>query len=292
MQYPTQSATIFGAPFAAPVKHTVLPVGIRFQDSVRLMGYIPIPETAFTGTETTFALGGTNGSVPVISVTRPLNYKEVGNTTHLVEQLEYMAVLYDRSVEYNPPWVGISTFIPGFKSGYYTRYVNTSTEHDQILSQGNIIGSLRNGMATTVPPVVPAPTPPAGQDATLRWNAALNLASLPNGSEMFDFQWVALFQSSLPVIKDSAPTQVLPLSIDIVSQPTGREFVATLIQNALSYVGQGLPMNHAIRIIKLASTVPPGNFTFGFKIKANVDGVVTTKDVTLTLQVVGGEAAP
>lgn len=292
MQYPTQSATIFGAPFAAPVKHTVLPVGIRFQDSVRLMGYIPIPETAFTGTETTFALGGTNGSVPVISVTKPLVYKEPAHSAALSEQLEYMAVLYPRNVEYNPPWVGISTFIPGFKSGYYTRYVNTSTEHDQILTQGNIIGSLRNGMATAVTPTPPTPTPPAGQNATLRWNAALNLASLPDGSEMFDFQWVALFQSSLPVVANSAPTQVLPLSIEVTTQPTGREFVATLIQNALSYVGQGLPMNHAIRIIKMASTVPAGNYTFGFKIKANIDGVVTTKDVTLTLEILGGEAAP
>lgn len=292
MQYPTQSATIFGAPFAAPVEHTVLPVGIRFQDSVRLLGYIPIASTEFDGTETTFDLGGTNGSVPVISVTKPRYYKDPSNSRYLDETLEYMAVLYDRSTEYIRPWLGISSFIPGFKSGYYTRYINTSIEHAQILTEGNLVGSLRVGMASadTTPP--PAPVAPEGQNATLRWNAALNLASLPSGSEMFDFQWVPVFQSSLPVIEGSAPTQVIPLSIEITSQPTNREFVATIVQSALSYVGQGLPMNHAVRIIKLASTVPPGNYIFGFRISANYDGTVLTKDVTLTLEIVGDEAAP
>lgn len=289
MPYPTVSAAIFGEPFAAPVEHTVLPVGIRFQDSVRLMGYIPITKTAFTGTETTFALGGTNGSVPVVSIQKPQVYTDPSNSTSLDESLDYMAVLYDRSAEYNPPWVGISTFIPGFKSGYYTRYANTSTQHEQLTGLGDLVGSLRNGMDTTVTPAPTPPAPPAGEDATIRWNAALDLAMLPPGSETFDFQWVSLFKSSIPA--GEFPGEAIPLSIEVISQPPQREFVATVVQSFVSYVGAGLPMNHAIRIVKMKNTVPAGDFTFGFRIKINVDGRTATKDVTLTLQVVGGEAA-
>lgn len=288
MPYPTVSASIFGEPFPAPVAHTVLPVGIRFQDSVRIMGYVPITEHEFDGTETTYDLGA-DGEVPVVSVQCPQVYRDPSNSAQLAEALNYMAVLYPRNVEYNPPWVGLSTFIPGFKAGYYTRYVNTSAEHDQITGLGNIVGSLRNGMASTVPPaplVVPAPP---GEDATIRWNAALDLGSLPPGSEMFDFQWVPLFQSALP--QGPQAGEQYPLSIEVIDQPPGREFVATVMQAALSYVGKGLPMNHAIRIVKMARTVPPGDFTFQFRIKANIDSVVATKDVTLTLTVVGGEAA-
>jgi hypothetical protein len=286
MSFPIQSDNIFGAAFSSPVAHTVLPVGILFQNTVRLLGYVPIPKTTFVGTETSVTLPGTDGVAPVISVIRPEFYQPQPGSPYLAEALEYMAILYDRSLEYVRPWLGFSGFIPGFKSGYYTRYLNTSTVHDQILGEGNLVGSLRNGMASTTAAVTPTVTLD-GADATLRWNTSLNLASLPSGSQMFDFQWVPVFQSALPVDQQG---NVQPLSLEITSQPSVRDFVAVIVQDNLSYVGKGLPMNHAVRIVKLATaTVPIGNtYTFGFRITAVVDEQYVTKDVTLTLTISGG----
>ncbi len=284
MPIPT-SAAIFGQPFPAPVNHTVLPVGINFQDSVRIIGYVPIAAHEFDGTETTYDLGGTDGEVPVTSVQKPHVYTDPTDSVGLHESLNYMAVLYERNTEYTTrPWLGLSTFIPGWNSGYYDRYITTSTERVTNVDLGNIIGSLRIGMDSTVPPTPIPTTAPAGSDATMRWAAALDLGGQGPNMEMFDFQWIPVFNSMLE--PGTVPGSVYPMSIAIKSQPIGREFVATIMQTMVNYVGQGLPMNHAIRIIKHVPTPEAKDYVFEFTITINRDGQVSTKDVVLTLTVV------
>lgn len=279
----SSSKTEFGLPLAAPSKQTILPVVTLLNTTCTVHGFFAIPETTFTGTETSFQVqAGTGGSVPVQSVTLPTKIND--GTGPVVSQ--YMAATWDQIDSEKLPWGGYTSFIPSIETGFYSRWSTPTGLRKHWYDPGSLLGSFMYGMdmyPTYVPPTVP---PIPGEDGTLRWVVSLNVASIDPACTFFDFNWVTLFATSLPTVNEPGTNTVIPLEIITETNPPGGEFRAAILQRP-EYVQGGGTMFNTIRILRMpVGTVEPGDYEFTFTIRATNQGIIQTTPVTLTLTVV------
>ncbi len=288
----SSSTLIFGQPFAAPIKHTILPVVERVigrkvgvlppPASARIVGYLPIAETEFDGTETTFTVqGGAGGVVNVSSLRLPTKVQD-GSTFHQVQ--EYMVAYYDQPASHYAPWLGYPSFINTDDTGYYSWWSLPTITRTHHYGRGVLFGSLWSRMN-----IYPAPTPvtppnPPGENGTLRWAASMNLSSASRDCAFFDFNWMALFQATPP--PGTLPGQQTPLSIMVTSQPPDGEFKAAVLQRQTILPGGGVVFD-TVRIIRMQDNVVAKDYEFEFAIsQVDSEGRITTTDVTLVLTVV------
>jgi hypothetical protein len=288
----SSSTLIFGQPFAAPIKHTVLPVIERVigrqvgvlppPASARIVGYLPIAETEFTGTETTFTVqAGAGGAVNVSSLRLPTKVQD-GSGLHQVQ--EYMVAYYDQPESSGQPWLGYPSFIGTDDTGYYSWWSLPTITRFHHYGRGVLFGSLWSRMNIYPAPASTNPPTPPGENGTLRWAASMNLASAGNECAFFDFNWMELFQSNPP--PGTMPGQLTPLAIMVTAQPEDGEFKAAVLQRETVLPGGGVVYN-TVRIIRMLDNVVAQDYEFTFQIsQVDTEGRMGTTDVTLTLTVV------
>ena len=254
-------STKYGLPLTTPSKQTILPA---LSQSGVVLGFYPIAETTFTGTETDYELS--DCTVPLKSVTVDAN-------THL-NTTQYMAAVFPFSASVDQPWASADLIEGG--DGTYRWYSQPTMTW--MLHEGNgiLIDGLINGLAQTVPPVV-TPEPPVVEPATMEWNATLDYSALTGDCPFFDFNWMTIFAAK--------STGNAPMRIVVVSNPEP-EAPATIPALKASVIGiptatsQGAIFD-TIRIMKLLE-VEAKDYTFEFKV-FDITGLST--DVTLTLTV-------
>ena len=288
----SSSTLTFGQPFEAPIKHTILPVVERVigrkigvlppPASARIVGYLPIAETEFDGTETTFQVqAGPGGSVNVSSLRLPTKVQD-GSTFHQVQ--EYMVAYYDQPESNSAPWLGYPSFISADDTGYYSRWSLPTITRKHHYGRGVLFGSLWSRMNIYPAPVDPGPPTPPGENGTLRWAASMNIASAGRECAFFDFNWMTLFQATPP--PGFQPGQLTPLSIVPTSQPEEGEFKAAVLQRQTILPGGGVVFD-TVRIVRMLDNVVAKDYTFDFAItQVDQEGRIGTTNVTLTLTVV------
>lgn len=285
----TSSTLVLGQEFQQPLAHTILPVAVvnvqKFPagaTSLRIVGYFPISETEFDGTETSFTLA--SGDVQVSSVRYPQGLRRTIDNEGTERLNEYMVAVWPQSGVDAEPWRGHPEFIPFQNTGYFRRWSQPSSGAILNYGTGVLLGSIWQNMAIrsdaadpVVPPVVP------GDDGTLRWVASMDIASTGHPCDFFDFNWWDTFQADPPPNLDL--NTVVPLRISTVSNPDTGEFKAAVLQRQTIVPG-GAPVFTDIRIIKMVDSPPAGDYTFEFRIFMNHEGVELSHDVELTLTVV------
>jgi hypothetical protein len=282
------STTQFGLPFTAPVTQTILPVIIPRQSTAQVVGFFPITSHQFAGTETTYVVQSGQPAAPVTTVTLPTLNSTPGYTPPVSQ---YMAVVYEwNDTTQDPlitqPWGGYSNFINSTTSGWYSRWSTPTGIQQHAFSWGTLLGSFKVGMGVYPAYVAPTPSTPSPSNGALRWAVTVNLASVEPQCTFFDFNWMDLFNQSLPAAQQVGGTNpVVPFEIVTTSQPSGGAFIATVLQRP-EYVPGGATVFDTIRILRMSNTITAGTYTFGFSVTSTTQGVTESASVTLTLTVV------
>lgn len=261
-----QTNNKLGLPLAEPSVQTILP--IINAGNGNIVGFYPIAQTSFDGTERQFALS--QGNVPINTVTLPPKIND--GTGYGVKQ--YVAVIFDAPLDkHNMPWLGYSEFVDTNSTGYQLRWYQPSIGRGWLLQQGTVIGALALGMDQS-PPAPNTPVPPTAVNGTMRWAGRLDL----NGSEyecaFFDFNWVELFQ-----VKSENPNY--PKRLEVVSSPPGGEFKSSLVPYP-ALTPLGCPEFNTIRILRLKNAVA-GDYVFNYRV---VDSNNLSVNVQFTLTLV------
>ena len=266
----------YGLPLAASSKQTILPV---MHIDGRVIGFYPIAETTFTGTETEYTTSD--------GVTVPLKTVTVDNNVYLRAVVQYMAAVFEpeysikqvpastyvvqRSAE---PWASVD-LVTGDPTAY--RWYSMATQSWLLhFGQGTYISALASNLDTSVPAPVP-PVPPAGENATMEWRASIDYASLLGECSFFDFNWMTTFKTK------SADE---PLRIVVIENPppdvgmTKPPLVAKVIGIPVA-TGNGV-IYDTVRILKLVDSIEKQDYVFKFQI---VDTKDLRTDVTFTLTV-------
>ena len=276
----------YGLPLTEPSVQTVLPI---LTTSGNCVGFFPIAQTTFEGTETTFTL--TEGPVPITTVTlAPKNKTNVWDEQR-VEQ--FMAAQWPEVDDAISPWGGytelVSANVPN-NIGFYSRWALTPTKMINFFGRGAFLDSMKFDMAKFVNPSAATPgNPEVTTPLALRWATTVNLASFEATCGFFDFNWATLFNAVFNPDENSQNTGnfVIPLSIAVESNPGGGYFKASVVTGQggqTIYPGGGVVFN-TIRILRLQDP-PAGTYTFTFLVSMNTNGVVTETTATLNLTVV------
>lgn len=261
---------MFGQPLRVPSKQTMLPV---IGQHGQIYGYYPIAETTFVGTETTFTLA--SGTIPVTTVTvhdRGTPSFSVG----LDAVPQYMAAKFEN--EYSLPmlpWAAHSEFVSADNQnfiGYYSWWSMPEVTTVHHYGRGALINSLMLNLAEygSTDPGSTNPTPPSvTSPQAYYWDAPLNFQSLINECTFFDFRWDTLFETSIQEDKTQAGNSIVPLTLNVVSNPAGGEFKASLVTGlgGQTVVAGGGIMFNTVRVLQLKDAAP-GTYTFNFEVSA------------------------
>lgn len=253
-----------GLPLKQPSKQSMLPILCGHDSLIR--GFLPIAVYTFDGTETSLTIDGIE--VPITTVTLPPVVSDGTGTR--VEQ--YMAIVYPTEVQLQRPWIGFTQLVLDDEAQYLgAKHVMPTQGWKTRYYLGPLVTNLMIGMAndTYVPPVQ---TPPTVVPATLRWVASMKTNPTGLDCQFFDFNWVDLFKAST--------TDIDPLSITIVSNPTGGYFKSTLVPTPVIAPLGGVQYN-TVRIIRLAEA-PPADYVFTYKI-TDTNNQSTNATFTLTV---------
>jgi hypothetical protein len=261
----------FGLPLEQPSKQTILPY---ITDSGRVYGFFAITETTFDGTETTFTVApGTTVTVKTVTLP-PIN----ANNVDSMRVTQYMAAYFPIAQEGQRPWTAYSTLVrtdmPN-RLGYYNWWsmpVMTVINH---FGRGTYLNALKFGLDPNIGTSTPTP-PPVTTPQTLTWATSIDPLDLSKNCSFFDFSWVDLFKSAPAFNPDVAGNTVVPISINVVSNPPGGVFKAVQVQNSgqTIYPGGGVSFD-TIRILKLDDAAP-GTYTFNFTIQYNASSSATS----------------
>jgi hypothetical protein len=286
----------FGLPLTQPSKQTILPI---ITAAARVVGFFPIAETTFTGTETTFALP--DGSVPITTVTLPPK-----NTSNIFDEgrvQQYMAAHWPEgpgtlstALVTTPaytdlkPWLGYKELVTGDIPnglGYYSWWSMPEVHWLNHFGRGVFLESLVFNMDKypyTAPPSPSNPTVTTPQ--TLRWACTADLTSFQQDCAFFDFSWTTLFQTQFPPDTTQEGAGLVPLSIATTSNPAGGFFKASVVQSqGQGIIGGGGVVFNTVRILRLQDPTA-GTYTFDFTISASQNGQVQQVPVVLNLTVV------
>jgi hypothetical protein len=241
-----------------------------------LYGYFVIAETTFAAgsVPATFALN--EGAVSIQSVTPPVGV----NDGHNYGVPQYVAAVYTEDQAKLEPYGGYSAFIDINDTGNYAMWLNPSYARQLRSGRGVLINSLLVNPAAYVPPAPGSATPPNVTNGTQRWAANLTVSINQLGCSFFDFNWIQTFQA---VMANTVPfNDAQPLSIEIVSNPTGGAFKSTIVggdgQQAMS---SGAVIFSTCRIIRLQD-VTAGDYVFTYKV-TDTKGLSSTCTLTLTV---------
>jgi hypothetical protein len=285
-----------GLPLKQPSKQTILPI---ITEKAKVVGFFPITTTTFTGTERVFALP--DGNVPITSVTLPPK-----NATSFFDEGrvdQYMAAYWPEGpgtlkpyAQTNPtyrtlkPWLGYKEFVTADipnDLGYYSWWSMPEVHWINHFGRGVFIDSLIYGM-DKYPYVAPPapPNPPVTTPQTLRWACTVNMASFQIDCAFFDFNWITLFKTTFPPDSTQEGWATIPLTLEIVSNPPGGYFKASLVQSQGQVIIPGGGVTYdTVRILRLQD--PPANtYEFKFNINATRNGIALSVPATLELTVV------
>ncbi len=252
-------------PLDTPSTQTILPVLTDYRGSI--VGWIPIAETEFDGTERTFTTA--NGPIAITTVTLPEKYTD-GHKRYVSQ---FMAAVYTEDVHYAQPWLGYQDFVPINQCQYALQWFQPTEGARYRLNLGPLFTDLIYGMDMSIAPVPTPPEPPTSQNGTLRWAVSLTQSDLNNNCPFLDFNWVQLFNAEA--------TAAGPLRITTTASPAGGEFKSTLVPYP-NILPEGSPEYNTVRIIKLKES-PAGDYVFHYTIQDTAGG---TTNVVFTLSVV------
>lgn len=268
----------FGVAFDQPVKQTILPIVIMPHGTMH--GFFYIAETEFDGTETEFAL--TEGNVPIMTVQKgPHNIDGTGFDQG-TEQ--FMAAVWDVTVEAQRPWIGYLEWINNESTGMYARWTLPSQFVHLIENWGALYGSFKVRLDRVVITGQPdIPTPPTGSNGAMSWVSQINWDAISQDCAFFDLNWFDLFQASYNKTYQcpDGSTAVVPISITPLTAPPQWKVMVVRAGTNME-VAQGGAVYNTLRFIRILSA-PPGDYTFTFRI---VDQYNQTTTVTMTLTVV------
>lgn len=270
----------FGLPLETPIKQTLIPVVEIINSTTLIHGYFPIAVTEFDGSETTVTIDGS--PVAIQSITLPDGIEPTGG----YHPHQYMAATYSFDDAKSRPWIGYPSWVGNDKIGFSSRWVMPNGQYDNNYVYGPLIGSLMISFDryTTVAGGTPTPPPdPDVTDGSYTW-----YAELPNYSQrcsFFDFNWMDTLQAK--PLPGMIPGSVIPLRIEVVSNPAGGEFKAAILtdQPAVFLGPNAQPMYNTIRVLRMVATAASGDYVFQFRVYQLIDGVETASDVEFTLTV-------
>jgi hypothetical protein len=251
----------FGLPLENPSKQTLLPI---VMPSGNICGFFPITETTFTGTETSYAL--TQGSVPLTTVTLPSQTETIYGPQRVQQ---YMAVQWPQEQQALMPWKGYVELVDVSDPndlGYYSWWSLPVTTWFKHFGNGSYIDSLIKGMdkytftpPNTTPPPVNTPQP-------IKWACTLNMSAFTGDCSFFDWNWFEGFQMVAKADTGRYGCTVIPVQLQVVSNPPGGYFKAVLVQDAGQTIvpGGGVTFN-TLRILRLQDP-PAGSYPFNFNI--------------------------
>jgi hypothetical protein len=273
----------FGLPLAKPSKQVVLPIVLT---SGKVVGFFPIAETTFAGTETSFTLA--DGAVPITTVTLPPKNNTGTYDENRVQQ--YMAAQWPEVQDSARPWIGytelVSADVPN-TIGFYSWWSMPTVMWFHHFGRGSYLQAMKFNLdkyvtapaSSTSPPVVTTPQ-------TLAWATSMNAVAFATSCSFFDFNWTDLFKTQFVDDPSQAGNTVIPLTISVVSNPAGGYFKASTVsaQGSQTIVPGGGVQFNTIRILRLQDP-PPATYTFNFLISATVNGVVQSVPAVLNLVV-------
>lgn len=269
-----------GLALQQPSTQTILPVicGGRLDQAgdieqgmvgaCKILGWIPITSTTFTGSETTFMTS--DGPIPVTTITLPLLASDGTQDTHRVQQ--YMTAIFPENTERTTPWLGYSDFISVNEAEYVMQWFMPKIGQIARLSLGPLVTDLKIRMNEDAgTPPAPQPAPDAN-DGTLRWVTSVSMNDLQQVCPAIDFNWVELFMAET--------TGKDPLRIEVVSNPPGGVFKTTIVPYPVIAPLGGVEFN-TLRIIKLHPAAA-GDYEFNYQI-VDTKGGITPVKLTLTV---------
>ncbi len=273
--YTSTSATQFGLPLKSPSTQTILPIVEQFQSSARVLGYIVIASTEFDGTETSYeVVEGVNA--PISSVTLPTSIAQ--NDHPLVPQ--YMAVVFSYDEAKQQPWSAWPNFFTFETSGFYSNWSLSKEVRRLNYGAGNLISSLTVKMDYVNPAgTIPDPEAPPVQDGTFKWVTNIDLSTVGPECSFFDFNWMDLLLSEPP----AGVNNISPVRITTLTNPAG--FKAAILQRPTTIPGGAIVFD-TVRIVRLQDNLASGSYEFDFQVTWMSEGVETTADATLTLNLV------
>jgi len=274
------STLILGQEFASPVTQTILPVAEIITGSTRngnvasacIVGFYPLSPTEFTGLETSVALA--SGQVATTSVRLP-----AANGV----QPEYLVARFSNHEANQEAWRGHPSFVPADAAGYYSDWIMPASLITYRHGLGVLVGALVNGLDVYTWSTPSAAVPPQADNGALQWAASVSLTD-DLDCAFFDFNWVDLFQAKPPAgvtIEGLTGLAIVP-----TTQPAGLPFKSSVLQHPM--IGpNNTTIYNTVRIIRLAQTIAPDDYAFGFTIAyTDAHGRVASTAVTLTLTVV------
>lgn len=305
------SRNTFGIKFptGVTVKQTILPVMTVFN---RIVGFFPIASTTFDGTERTYALA--SGTIPITSVALPAK----NETSYLDENRQelFMVAFWpegtgELSTTTNPntlpwrrdpddagkqlttfrdlePWLGYPEFVDGGRPkaiGYYTWWSMPAVLWKNYFGRGVYLDALVNDMDEPIVARDPTPNPPVTTPQTLRWACTANKESFQLDCAWYDFNWITQFKTAYPSDSEQIGNGLVPMSIEIATNPPGGFFKAVVVQSVQTIIAGGAPVFDTVRILRLADP-DAGDYTFTFNIKASINGSTVSIPATLTMTVV------
>ena len=255
----------YGLPLNTPSVQTIVPAMTK---DGKMIGFYPITQTTFTGTETSLTTSDTV-VVPLSTVTVDANEK-----MRTVQQ--YVAAVWDVGlpVKYQP-WASADLIDPN--EGGYSWWSLPTQGWMHHFDKGLMINAVQSNLKIGVYSPVPS-VPPSGTNASQSWSSSVLYTSLLGDCSFFDFNWMTVFNTK----NNNGPD---PLRISVLSNPAPHA-PATSTQMKATVVG--VPATNAsgvvydtIRITKLAD-VTPGSYAFVFRV---TDTSNQTTDVTFTMTV-------
>lgn len=277
------SAIQFGLPLDEPSKQTILPY---LTDSGRVYGFFSIASTTFQGTETTFTVAP-GQVVNLKTVTLPPTVSNNLMEAQRVEQ--YMAAYFPSKIEGQEPWIGYSTLLRADRpndlgyTSWWSMPVITVVQHFQ---NGTFIDAMLKRLDPPVPTASSQTPPPVTTPQALSWACSIDPIAFSPECAFFDFNWTNLFKTTPAYDPTVAGNTVIPISIQVVSNPAGGFFKAVIVQNAgqTIYPGGGVTFD-TIRILRLQDPTP-GTYAFNFSISYSNGTNTQTVPAVLNLTVV------
>lgn len=255
---------IYTKPLAASSTQTVLPAML---EDGRVVGWYPITETEFDGTEVAFTLDD-NVEVPLKVVT-------VDSATAVTQ---YVAAVWPTGLANNyQPWA--SSQLVSVADGNF-RIWNMTTQGSKVREGGGIlVEAFRSNMAPSILNTTPNLNPQVADMVSLAWNASVKYDLLTGNCTFFDFNWMTLVSNTL-VDGEQA------FRLEVVSNPApiGVEKQSPLLARVLGVptaLGDGVVYD-TVRIMKNRDTIPAGAYVFQFKVY-NTQGYSTAVALTVTV---------
>ena len=251
---------LYNIPLETPSLQTVLPV--LTQDGL-IHGFYPITQTTFDGTETEYTLPD-NVVVPLMVVT-------VDKDPNARALSQFVAAVFPAGLPFNyQPWSSASLIDGGY--GNYSWYTLPTQGWIHHFGKGVMINAIQSNLNTDSPTSNTEP-PPEAVDGALTWTASVAYASIASDCAFFDFNWMTLFE---------VKSGLKPVRITVLQNPAGSPapFKATVV--GVPTASENGVIFNTIRIMKLASNIGLGVYTFQFRV-VDVSGQTTDVDLALTI---------